>query len=77
MEILLIYPTQKLLRFLQDMAVMPFIGRIYQHLVLIQHHTFNRGAADIKTNSHTCFLLKGPIGPPPPVPGSASRGKEN
>ena len=67
MEILLIYPTQKLLRFLQDMAVMPFI----------QHHTFNRGAADIKTNSHTCFLLKGPIGPPLPVPGSASRSKEN
>ena len=50
--------AQQLLRLFQNMAVVPFVCRIQQRIMFIQHHTLDGGAADVKTYSHVVFLLR-------------------
>ena len=55
-QLLGIDAAQQLLRLFQNMAVMPFVCRIQQRIMFIQHHTLDGGTADVKTYSHVVFL---------------------
>ena len=57
-QLLGIDAAQQLLRLFQNMAVMPFVCRIQQRIMFIQHHTLDGGTADVKTYSHVVFPPK-------------------
>ena len=65
MQLFVVDPAQKLLRLFQNMAVMPFVCRIYKGIVFVQHDALDGRTADIKTYSHVIFL---PDGVPPEQP---------
>ena len=58
MQLLGINAPQQLLRLFQNMTIMSFVCRIQQFIMLAQHHTFDGGAADVKTYSHLVFPPK-------------------
>ena len=58
MQLLGINAPQQLLRLFQNMAIMSFVCRIQQFIMLAQHHTLDSGTADVKTYSHLVFPPK-------------------
>ena len=56
-DVLLGHPAQQLLRLFQNMAEMPFICTVNDVACIVQHHTFDGGGTDIKSDLQCKCLL--------------------